>query len=453
MSTRNARAGFFALAVLLVLDVVHLLLVQRLVLGAQTAGSSLSDLTRLLEVLDYVWYVLLLGQVGAAFIAGQLPAGTRARPFMHGVAFLYLLQLAVHASQRTLLESAKVDSFKTITTAVWTTTEALALVITVLAGVAIDRIGTAAGAKGARTVAIATTAPRLFFLVLALNSLVFPASLSGTLATITGWLMNLAVVVNAAGFAWTAWTLGRLRADSVAPIARANAELPADWRRVMSGIYTYLVAVVLRILVLLFSYLTVASANSADTFESYSRTHAVHDSIITLGIVGGLASIVMIGGVVMITRAPAENVRGPAMTTVVCMFLGLIVDAVTTSMTAAAFSSVSDAFAAMELLPVLSAVGTGLGVFGAFSLLRSLAAAGDEIGLPDVAARAKGAGTVVLLAGLLGAAAQLAIKHVPAPLAIVLAIVVGPMILFAAIQLVRVMLAVASTIQERAADR
>jgi hypothetical protein len=172
---------------------------------------------------------------------------------------------------------------------------------------------------------------------------------------------------------------------------------------------------------------------------------------VSVAFLSGLASIAMLAGLWRISRAPAETgASGPALAALGFGVLGLVLDVVTTSITADALGgSLSAAFFAMDALPLLGFLGAALGVGAAVSLLRSLGNLAGAIGAADIAARAKATAALAGVTGATMALAMLALKHLTTELLLFFALIVLPLAAATLVQFLRVALPLGSAIRAR----
>lgn len=448
MRTRPARLGFFVIAGALALDLVRALYTSWIIKQLEAHGD-IGDLTKRLEIADDLWFLLWLVAALAAFFSSGSAKG--ARRAIVGLGAAFFAEIAVHAGQLGWIKttsSSDVESFRLVYKLSWSATQICSFAGTLCAAIAFSQIGKATSHPRAKAIALGTTVPLMVSTVPSMIvTLTLDEAFSPAIRTALTWYGHAATLAYIGGFVWAGREIAKVPVEEPSADGAPSVRLGPEWGAVVGGIYTYLLAGLVRVLIGIFTFATVQGA--AKSADSYSETHALHDQIMLLGYVGGAAALVMIGSVATFARL-SEKVRGPAVGVMVCMLVGLALDAASTSMTASAMTSVSAAFDAMDYLPMLAAVGSGVGTTGAFFLFRTLAAASDELALADNAHRARVASSIVIIAGLVGALAQLAIKGLPPGLAIVLAVLVVPALIYGVIQLVRVMLIVATAIQEKA---
>ena len=127
----------------------------------------------------------------------------------------------------------------------------------------------------------------------------------------------------------------------------------------------------------------------------------------------------------------------------------MALDGVATKLTLAAFRSVAAAFRAQDALPFLGVVGTGLAVTAGASFLAALGETATRLERPDLAANARSLLIALVVTGIGAGAAQLAVPHLPAQVAIALAVVVVPPLLYVAVRFVILVVSLASDIGRR----
>jgi hypothetical protein len=127
------------------------------------------------------------------------------------------------------------------------------------------------------------------------------------------------------------------------------------------------------------------------------------------------------------------------MVTLFLMVLGLALDLATYSITLDALGgNLSAAFFAMDALPVIAGFSTLLGVGAGVALLRSFGNMAHALGNEDLRGRARSTTVLLVIAGTVAGGGALGLQHMPTEALVLLAVVVLPIAIAAAVQFLRV---------------
>ncbi|MBX3230221.1 MAG: hypothetical protein KIT84_24685 [Labilithrix sp.] len=441
------RSGLAVLAVATALGTTFAFINARLFARAAEQGHY-ELATKVASVLHWLWWGLVilsaLGAVAAAGTWARTAGRVAAGAFAANLVARGLQEIAIHRMRTT---GDFESSFLRVAGSAGMVARgaafgALVLIMLAAGRAARARAPSLVGAVAAGLLAVLDLLAAVEWLVRA-DSATYNAIWTG--------LSRVASLAFVVGAGWLAVAIGRATPEEPGAPA-SDSRLGREWRTVADGITLYLGAVAVRVLCALASYGALAEAKSMA--GSYGALRGVGDSIVGIAFVSAIATFAAIGGLVMIGRAPAPSADTRMYTSgaSVCLVFALLLDAAGTSLTAKALGgSLSAAFTAMDALPIFAAVSTGLGVITASCILLALARIADDLTLSAVAARARQAVRVAVIAGSAGTLLQLAMKAIPSELFIMGALVVAPALLFAAIQLLRVMLAVGGAIRARTA--
>jgi hypothetical protein len=237
-----------------------------------------------------------------------------------------------------------------------------------------------------------------------------------------------------------AWAVGKLPYE--APELVANAALAPGWKKVAIGLWLYLAAGAARVVVMLVTWTTLQGAAQA---ESYGDLGRVSGSLLGLAVLGAIVGVVGLVAIVLCGLRPAASTT----LTLVAVVLGMALDGVTTKMTLGAFESVSAAFRAQDALPWLAVVSTGLAITAGASFLAALSDTATKLERPDLADGGRSLSVALVVAGVGAAVVQLAVAHVPASIAIALAVLIVPVLLYVAVRFVILVVSLASDIGRR----
>jgi hypothetical protein len=442
-SARPPRIAFFAYAATLLLEMALGLWSRHLVAGAEET-HDFGSIDKLLDVIGYGYTALGVASVVAlvAVAGGLRPAlGSRAAI---GAAVATGLGVAVELVQRLFLSLLASGSGTDRIEAILKVSGA-AMVLAFVAAetlvvVVATHVGRAAAARTTVPVAVAS------FVALGVHVATYVAGLAlgprtaepPSLSTIhwIGYYASTLLVAVAAGHA--GWAVAGLRDEAPPPRPAASAaSLSPGWRSATNGIGLYLGGAAGRVVCALLGYAAMASASGA---TSTSDLHGVHDSVLVVAVLSGVASLVMLAGVGSIARSPPDTGgTGAALIALLLMTLGVLLDLATTSITLDALSgNLSAAFFAMDALPYLAAVSALLGVGAGVSLLRSFGNMAHALGAENLRARANAATMLLIIAGTVAGLAALGLKHMPVEVLGLVAIIVLPVALAAFVQFLRV---------------
>jgi hypothetical protein len=443
-SARPPRIAFFAYATTLLLEMALGLWSRHLVAGAEETHDFRS-IDKLLDVIGYGYTALGVASVVALVgVAGGLRAATGSRVAI-GAAVATGLGVAVELVQRVFLSllasgsgADRIDAILKVSGAamVLAFVGAEALVVVVA-----TRVGRAAAARATVPVAVVT------FVVLGVHVATYVAGLAlgrrtaepPVLSTIHWIAYYASTFLVAVAAIHAGWTVARIReeASPAAQPAASAASLSPGWRSAANGIGLYLGGAAGRIACALLGYAAMASASGA---TSTSELHGVHDSVLVVAVLSGVASLVMLAGVGSIARSPPDTGgTGAALIALLLMILGVLLDLATTSITLDALGgNLSAAFFAMDALPYLAATSALLGVGAGVSLLRSFGNMAHALGAEDLRARANGATMLLIIGGTVAGLAALGLQHMPVEVLGLVAIVVLPVAIAALVQFLRV---------------
>lgn len=309
----------------------------------------------------------------------------------------------------------------------------------VLVVVVATRVGRAAAARATVPLAVAA----FVALGLHLTTYVVELGLGGrtagppVLSTIHWVAYYASTLLVAMASVLAGWTASRVPVEAPPAQPAPAASLSPGWRSAANGIGLYLGGAAARVACALLGYAAMASANGA---TSVSDLHGVRDSVLVVAVLSGVASLVMLGGVGSIARAPPDTGgTGAAMIALLLMVLGVMLDVATTSITLDALGgNLSAAFFAMDALPVIAAVSALLGVGAGVSLLRSFGNMAHALGAEDLRTRANGATMLLIVAGTVAGLAALGLKHMPTEVLGLVVVVVLPVAVAALVQFLRV---------------
>lgn len=439
---QHERIGFAGLSAAAVVSVATGFVQSRIFEHAR-ATHDYSSGESLATALTYAWYATLVASVVCALLAG----GRRARgPAWIAAGALGVGLLAQVAGQVLGHGSNLLAVLKAVNVASYVTTIAALGAL----GVVIARSIAATGSSQGALLAAVACGPRmallLYSLVLQFAPPSHPSEAVRTVRMLLGYGAQLAF---AAVTAWLAVVIVRATtAGDREARDTSEAALHADWDTVANGITLYLVAVLVRVLAAAGSFAAMKGVNPAE----FGSLHDARSAVVGAAVLGGLAGLGAIAGVVMIGRAPAADVQGRTSGVVALMLVGLCLDAFATQTTTDALSgNVGAAFRAMDTLPVVSAIATVIGVAVSWLLLGALAKVADALELPAVAERARHAGWAIVVAGGLGAVFQLAGRGASSEILLLGLLLVVPAVVFAAVQFLRVLFGIAGSIRARSA--
>jgi hypothetical protein len=439
MSAGVARLGFGGLAATTVLELVNRFVSARLFAHYQEAHDY-TGLSHVASIMAYTWLGLTLFSAIAAYLTGTAAAKTRA--LATGAAAAYGVRALSSIIRFLLIRPTRFESIQTVSNVTFVISSLASLAALVLLAIVIVHTARGAGAKLGLLVAGIGCGPiALLYLVDLAELALKPAG--GTFALLLQWGGRGTMLAFAAAMGFAAVWAGRVTTPPT--LASGPGPISSEYRIVASGIGVYFVGILLRIVAAVAMYATMSSAQGMDSFGSLKR---VGDDVTSVGVFSAIAALVAIVGVGMIGRAPAEaGVRMGISTAIVAMGLGLLLDGITTSVTATAFTSVSGAFLAMDTLPLLAGIATGLGILGGAGLLSAFAKIADAISLPEIGERARSTRTALVIVGTIASVLQFSLKFVPVELLLVIAVVVAPGALFVAVQFIRVAVAIMTAIQ------
>ena len=249
--------------------------------------------------------------------------------------------------------------------------------------------------------------------------------------------------------AWLGVALRNAKAPDGEPakVDAAEGAISPEWRSVSDALGLYLGAAVARIAVAALSFATMASASGS---SSLSDLRSVRDTVVLMAVVGGFASLFIIGALFKLGRAPDDRVRGPANAAALFAIMGLLLDGVTTSITASALGGdLSAAFFAMDALPWLVVGAVILGIAAGTALATALAAAASHLGNPDAERQAKSVRVLIVPAGILLALSQSMGRHPPEGLVVFMVVMGLPLALAAVVRLLQAIFGVRATVAAR----
>ena len=446
MTRHAARAGLFAYAASLAVEVLLSAWARHLLAAMREEGAGFSRVEKQLDLIGYGYTALGVGAAVALFAAARarregarVPCPASCFSRCSAASLAVVLELA----QRVFLATAASGSVDRLEGALRVFGAGLVLSDTVAKGLVVVvavRVGRVVPSRATTPVAVAA------FVALGVGLAAYVASraLGGDVGTSTA----LAPVETAAYYGGTilvataAILAGRnvprhvKQAPASGPVAPPEALSPL-WRSAAAGIGLYLGGAVARVVCALLGYAAMAASGGGTTAADL---RAMHDSVFVVALLSGAASLTMLAGVWRITRAPPESGgAGPAMVTLCLMILGLVLDLVTTSITLDALGgSLSAAFFAMDAIPLLAAGAAVLGVGAGVALLTSLGNMGRALGAAELGSRAKSATVLLVIGGAGAEGALLGLKHMPVEVLGLVAVIVLPVAIAALVQFLRV---------------
>jgi hypothetical protein len=440
---RSARAGLRGLAVFYGLAVA-LRIVDRVVVSLLTSALRSSEtptqLFRVLDVVGWAYVALAIAVLPFWWMLARVPAHTRARGWAVAGLSASGLALVVEGGVRAVA-MLNVHPPERVYTAIWVS---FVFIDAVRMAALLVVIARAAKVPRGLLVAIAT----LFGLVSAKSLLFDLVSIHDELTALHVTFDVVAVAqagLLVVALVLASRALGRAAESEAVPSPEAAA-ISTAWRPVADGIGLYIGGACARVVILVTGYaFTFASAQARDL-------SGAQGAAVTFAIMGGLAALVMMAGVWNVARAPG-HVAGPgAITALVMMVLGLLLDGYALSLTYAMFSgSLSAVFEAMDQLPYVTVFAAGLGIVAAASLLGAFAAIASSLELPEEAQRARTVRVIVVVVGGGAALLQLGASKVPAEALIPLALAVFVVAISALVMFLRVLLAISRSIRARSA--
>ncbi len=456
----NARAPRLGLSVYAACLVVEVLLGlwSRHIWAKVDGGETFTSVAKLLDLVGYGYVAVGLGAAVALAIVARAPKKALVSRLALGAAVAAGLGLALELGQRVFVSVGSSGSPGRMERAIQIFGAGMVLAATVekvlVAAVAV-RVGRMVGARALIGVAVgavvAVGLSTVMYLVLLVRG--YHEGPLATVATIQTVAYYASTVLIATAAIYAGWSLSHLPAEPVVASEAAGPawELTPQWRAVADGIALYLGGAAARVVCAMLGYAAMAGG-AGDTGTPDLR--GMHDSVFTVAVLSGAASLTMLAGVWRITRAPPESEgTGPAMVTLCLMILGLATDLVTTSITLDALGgSLSAAFFAMDALPWLAAGAALLGVGAGVALLRSFGNMARVLGDAELQGRATSATGLLVIAGGIAGVAMLGLKHMPVEVLGVVAVVVLPLALAALVQFLRVAVPLGRTIRARLAS-
>ena len=444
------RSGIVAYAACLVVGTA-IGLVQHYLLASVRDGGSYSSISGWLDALSYVHLALGVGEVAALLWLSRGLVDERARSLAGAAAALtgawLVIVLAQQVGVRTLMSSMGVETMDVVFRVVRAVTSSLACAATGALLACLLHVVRAGGmSRMAPLVLVAGSvlAVRLLLALAGAAVRTMPPWV-GTAHTGVYWGMEallLAVLV----VSWLA--AGRAPEAAQAPAADAEAA-PLDhaWEGVHGAIGTYLGGAGARMAIAILSWLLMLGARGA---KSLSDLQGVRSGVIATAVLSGVASIVMLGAVLRLSRAPVERAQGPAGLAAGLMALGMLLELGTTVLTARALGGdLSSAFFAQKALPVLGALGLALGVGVGISLLRAFEALAETLALVETTARASSTVPLLAVTGLVGGGALVGANHLPVALFALLALVCLGLAITVLVQFIRVATGIRAAVRLR----
>lgn len=442
---RTARLGLLAYGVLL-LVAMALGLWSRSIWKAIEATEDFEAYATQLEVLRWAYRGLGIANAVALLAIAKVPRGARASGLAIAASILAFAEVVVDVERQILLRGATIEGMQLYGEIFGALFLATGTASGILVALVVMRVARAAKRRYAALLAGAFGAVVLFRTAVSFPGIVevrSPALESVGTALYYGGNLALAaatisVAVSSAGLAIEA------------PEKEVESDRPPlepEWSNVRAGITTYLVAVAIRISVALLAFATMRGAGGASSFEDLRRAG---EGIVALGVVSAIVGIIALVGVYLIGRGPrSTGASVPANTALSLMVIGMIVDGATTKVSADAFESVSAAFRAQDVLPLLSALATGLGVAGGAAILAAFRRNAEHLGLAEVAERAAATTKVLIAAGIGASVLQLGATAIPLPLFVLVGLAVLPALVLVAVRFVGVAVAIAREIRGR----
>jgi hypothetical protein len=443
MTRHVARAGLFAYAASLVVEVVLSAWSRHLIAVMNEQDGGFSRIEKQLDLIGYGYTALGVGAVVALLAAARAPREALMSRTAMLAAIAAGLAVVLELAQRVFIATAASASVARLEGALRVFGVGLVLSDTVAKALVVVlalRVGRVAASRA--TTLVADGAFVALGVGLAAN--IVSRALGGDVGTLTA----LAPVETAAYYGGTvlvataAILAGRSLPQHVAQAPASERGAPPEvlspqWRSAVDGIGLYLGGAAARVVCAFLGYAAMAASGGGTTAPDL---HAMHDSVFVVALLSGAAGLTMLTGVWRITRAPPESGGvGPAMVTLCLMILGLVLDLVITSITLDALGgSLSAAFFAMDAIPLLAAGAAILGVGAGVALLTSLGNMSRALGAVELRSRAKSA-TVLLVVGGAGAGlAFLGLKHMPVEVLGLVAVIVLPVAIAAVVQFLRV---------------
>jgi hypothetical protein len=453
-AARAPRIGLFGYAACLAAELV-LALWNRHILAAVRGGETFERVRTMLDLVGYGYMAAGVATVIALVAVAGAPRAARVSRVAIGAAVGAAIGVALDVGQRVYIAAGASGNFDRMEQVLRllgagrvladTVTSALVVIVAV-------RVGRVVGARAMLPIAIGALAALAVGLGLYLVTLALGRGASIPEAVFT--VHTVAYYASAAFVGAAAIHAGRsLARMPVTEPPTPDGQGPADalsprWRSAADGISLYLGGAAARVVCALLGYAAMAGSGGA---TSTSDLRGVHDSVLGVAVLSGVASLVMLAGVWRITRAPPESEgTGAAMATLCLMVLGLTLDLVTTSITLDALGgSLSAAFFAMDALPVLAFGAALLGVGAGIALLRSFGNMAQVLGAAELQGRAKSATGLLVVAGGIAGLAMLGLKKMPVEVLGVIAVVVLPLAVAALVQFLRVAVPLGRVIRGR----
>jgi len=428
---------------------------QRRVESAALDAKDYEHLGTVVTWASYGFLALGLLQVIALVAVARVPRSTGAGRAATAAAVLTGLDVLVSLGQRVFLHvwtSSGVgdgDRLTVILRATGVVTSLVYFVGLALVLVAAVRVAQAAGARPvgwAGVAALGTVGVRFFFSVVAwvLGERAAGYAVLGTIQVVAFYASTALVVAAIVG---AGLSVARVPADAAGGNEAPLGALSPGWRAAAQGISLYLGAAGARVVCALLGY---AAMQTIDPGNSASLLGA-RDGVVAVAYLSDFATLGVLAGLWRISRAPAEaGGSGPALAALGFGAMGLVLDIVTTSITADALGgSLSAAFFAMDALPLLGALGAALGIGAAMSLLRALGNLASALGATDLAARARTTAGLAAVTGVTLGLAMVALKHMTTELLLLFALMLLPLAGATLVQFLRVALPLGSAIRAR----
>jgi hypothetical protein len=459
-AARAPRVGLFAYAACLVGEVLLGLWSRHLLAVARASDRGFASVETQLDLLGYGYTAIGVATVAALVVVARGRVALASRPGTWA-AIAAGLAAAMELGQRALLSvfasgaPGRLELFLKVFGLGMVLSDTVARV---LVAVVAFRVGRAVASRATLGVAVASlVAVGVAFAVYVVElSLRDTSHASGPIDTIQTVVYYAATFLVASAAILAGRSVSRVPGPPDAADAGERAPeqeaLSPRWRAAADGIGLYLGGAAGRVVCALLGYAAMAGAGGGGTGGS-PDLHAMHDSVLVVAMLSGIASLVMLTGVWRITRAPPEsNGTGAAMVTLCLMILGFALDLVTTSITLDALGgSLSAAFFAMDALPVLGFGAASLGVGAGIALLKSFGGMAQTLGAAELEGRAKSAMALLGTAGGIAAVAMLGLKHMPVELLALVAIVVLPLAIATLVQFLRVAVPLGRVIRGRLA--
>jgi hypothetical protein len=440
-AARTSRLAFFAYTATLASEVLLGLWMRHLIAAARSS-QHLGDAIKRVELVGYGYMAIGAVSVVALLALAKAPRAALLSRVALGAAGAAGIVVALELARRLFLTfamSRHADAFESVVHAFGVAMFLADTLARVLVVVMVARVGCAVGSRVTAPVAVAAFAALGVSLAmevtfLALGDRAREADVLATAQTMVGYASTLLV----GGASILAGAVVSRVAD---PPPTSKPALPGplspQWGAAAAGIGLYLGAVAARVLCALLGYAVMAGASGA---TSSSDLRGVRDSVLVCSVLSGVASLAMLTGVWRITRGPPDSGGpGPAMVTLFLMVLGLALDLATYSITLDALGGyLSAAFFAMDALPVIAGFSTLLGVGAGVALLRSFGNMAHALGNEDLRGRARSTTVLLVIAGTVAGGGALGLQHMPTEALVLLAVVVLPIAIAAAVQFLRV---------------